>query len=295
MKRVVVGLLVLCVMLMGATAMAEGAQVSVVDGLGRTVVIDGAPETVVSLTPANTEVLFALGAGDSVVGVDSSSNHPAEVASVENIVGDYSGPNVELIVQLMPDVVFASTTLQSDVIGQMESLGLTVVCNDPTSYQEIEKGIALIAQVMGVDAQAVTGPMKEKEAEILAAAETAKGKKVYFALSFGEYGNWTAGPGTFINDMIEMLGGVNVAKDAQVSWPEYSMEQLILNDPDLILVSAYGGDESIAEALKQADGYKDLRAVKEGKVYAVDADITSRPGPRIAEALKVFAEAMSAE
>ena len=259
--------------------------VAIVDGLGREVSIAGVPERVISLTPANTEILFALGCGDKLIGVDSQSDYPAEALGIETKVGDYYSPNVEAIVALNPDVVFASTTLQQPVVEQLESLGLTVVCNDPTALLDIPAGIEMIAKVMGADAGSITGNIAEK----IDSAKT----KVYFALSFGEYGNYTAGPGTFVDDILGLLRCENVAHGSPVSWPEYTMEQLIADDPDLILVSDYLGDASVLAQLSQEPGYAELRCVKAGHVYAVDANITSRPGPRIAEAIDVIQRAIS--
>lgn len=290
MTKRILGLMLALMMLVGGTVWAEGAMV-VTDGMGREVKLDNIPEKVISLTPANTEILFALGMGDKVIGVDSYSNYPAEAANCD-IVGDYSGPNVELVTSLKPDVVFAGNGLQQEVIDQLTTLGLTVVCNDPTQYEDIYGGIELIAKVMGADAAAVTKSMRDKEAEIAAKVEGAPKVKAYFALSFGEYGDYTCGPNTFVDSMISMAGGENVAADAETAWPQYSLEQLVSKDPDVILVS---GDQSMADAFMAAEMYKDLRAVKEGKVFALDADTSNRPGPRIVEALEQIARALHSE
>ena len=284
MKNRAMGIMLALVLALGMALPGLG-EVLVTDGLGREVRIAALPEKVVSLTAANTEILFALGVGDKLVGVDSWSDYPAEAAAIETKVGDYAGPNIEAIVALEPDVVFASTTLQAGTVEQLESLGITVVCNDPTSLAEIPVGIEMIATVMGADAGEING-------KIASAIEDSK-TKVYFALSFGEFGNYTAGPGTFVDDILALLRCENVAHNSPVSWPEYTMEQLIADDPDVILVSDYAGDGSIVVQLMQEPGYADLRCVKEGKVYAIDANITSRPGPRIAEAIEVIAEALS--
>lgn len=290
MGKKILGLMLALMLLVGGAVMAEEAT-TVTDGMGREVSFTKTPETVVSLTPANTEILYALGLGDKVVGVDSYSNYPEEATS-NTIVGDYSGPNVELITSLKPDVVFAGNSLQQEVIDQLTDLGMTVVCNDPTLYEDIYGGIELIAQVMGVDASEVTGPMRAKEEEIAAKVEGASKVKVYFALSFGEYGDYTCGPNTFVDSMITMAGGENVAADTEVSWPQYSLEQLVSKDPDVILVS---GDQSMVDAFTTTETYKELRAVKEGKVFAVDADTSNRPGPRIVEALEQIAKALHPE
>lgn len=264
--------------------MALAGSLNVTDGMGREIAFDKTPETCVSLTPANTEILFALGLGDQVIGVDNQSDYPEAAFAVENRLGDYYAPNIEAIVALAPDVVFASDKLQRDVIDQLESLGLKVVSNDPTNFDGIAPGIELIAQVMGADASRITGDIKAAKEEVTV--------KVYFALSFGEFGNYTAGPGTFIDEMISLCRGTNVAGYMPVPWPQYSMEQLIQDDPDLIIVSDYMGDGSLEQQLMQTPGYDALRCVREGHVYGIDANITSRPGPRIGEALRAISELM---
>ncbi len=276
-------ILLALILLLSIPVYAEG--VTVVDGMGREITIATPPQTVVSLTPANTEVLYALGCGDKVVGVDNQSDYPAEAAALEHKVGDYYAPNVEAVVALKPDVVFASDKLQQTAVEQLTALGVTVICNDPTALSDVAPGIEMMAKVMGADPSAITGDIANR----LAAAKT----KVYFALTFGEYGNYTAGPGTFIDDMLTLLRCENVAGTAQLAWPEYTMEQLALDDPDVILVSSMASAGDVVEQLKQTPGFSELRCVKEGHVYAVDANITSRPGPRIGEAVTVIAEAVN--
>lgn len=287
--------LVLALLLaLSVSALAESAPISVVDGLGRTVELAAAPQKLVSLTPANTEILFALGLGDKVVGVDASSDYPPEAASCA-IVGDYSGPNLEAIVAAEPDVVFASTKLQQEAIEEMEKLGLTVICNEPNSYNDIAVGVQLIADATGADASAVLAAMDESKTAALAALEPRETPlKVYVAISFGEAGDFSVGPGTFIDDMLTMSGAINVASQFDFAWPMYSIEQLVLDDPDVILVSDYTGDGSLLEQFKAAQGYKDLRCVQEGHVYALDANTSSRPAPRINEALAQIVAVLNA-
>lgn len=293
MKQKILSLFLAVLLMLSCAALAEETPAAVVDGMGRSVEIPAQPQTVVSLSPANTEILFALGAGDKVVGVDASSDYPAEALEIDK-VGDYSGPNLEAIVALKPDVVFASTTLQTEIIDQLTELGVTVVCNEPAAYADIASGIQLVADVMGLDASELLASMEAAKAAALEKAVSGESKpKVYFALSFGEYGDWSAGSGTFIDDMITLAGGVNVAASSTEAWPMYSIEQLVADDPDVILVSDFMGDGSLIEALKNTDGYKDLRCVKEGRVYAVDANTSSRPAPRINEALEQIVAALN--
>ena len=269
--------------------MADEAQpVDVVDALGRTVTIDSVPEKIVSLSPSNTEILFALGVGDKVVGVDTYSDYPAEAAAIENKVGTYSNPNVELIVSLEPDVVFADDNLQQDAIDQLDKLGIKVVAVAGTDYASVQDSILMVGQCVGVDGQSVIDAMDADKAaaEALVPADGDK-PSVYFALSFGEYGDWTSGTGTFVDDIITDLSATNAAADLGEGWQSISVEKLLEADPDVILVP---GDESMVEAFKSDAKYAELSAVKNGAVYAVDPNMSQRPGPRLGQAMCEFAE-----
>ena len=297
MKKLLSVLLALMLAL-SVTALADAAEaveeISFTDDLGRTVTLADYPERIVSLTPATTEILFALGVGDKVVGIDSSSDYPEEAASLE-VVGDYSGPNMEAIVAAEPDLVFASTYLSEDQLAAFENAELTVACCQKDAWDDIPAGIEMIAEAVGADAAPVLEAMEKEKAEALSAVvEREEPLKVYFALGFGEYGDYSAGPGTFIDALIGLAGGQNVVTDPANPWPSYSLEQLVLDDPDVILISDYIGDRTtLVEQLSASEGYKDLRCVQNGQVYCVDDDTTSRPGPRVYEALKDIVEILN--
>ena len=262
------------------------------DGLGRTVEIPETVEKVVSLTAANTEIVYALGAGDLLVGADAYSDYPEEANDLPRM-GDYAGPNVELIAAAEADVVLASTKLQQDAIEKMEALGLNVVCVEPTGLDELYEGIALIAAVVGADPTPLLTEMQDAIAETAAAVPAdMKPVRVYFALSFGESGDFSAGPGTFIDELIAMAGGENVAAGSEYAWPMYSLEGIVAADPDVILISDYG-DGTVVEQFCALSGYGELRAVQEGHVYALTDDLISRPGPRIAEGFQQVVDALA--
>ena len=262
-----------------ATAEAQASwPVTVTDMLGGEVTVEQEPQRIVSLAASNTEILYALGVGDRLVGVDAYSDYPEEAKGIAQ-VGDYSGPNVEAILALEPDVIFASRKLQAEVIEQLQSLGAVVVSLESTAYEDIYRSIELAAAVTGCDASSLMESMRaqQAEAESLAAAEK---PSVYFCLGFGEYGDYTCGKGSFVTEVLELAGYEVVTAGVEVPWPSYSLEQLAADDPDYILVS---GDQATADAFCAAEGYRELRAVKEGRVFPVDANVSSRPGPRITQ------------
>ena len=281
-------MLALAIALCPICAMADSTEsVEVIDALGRAVTIDSVPEKIVSLSPSNTEILFALGVGDKVIGVDSYSDYPEEAAAIENKVGDYAGPNVELIISLEPDIVFADNTIQQDAIDQLDALGIKVVSVTGSTYDDVPAAIEMVAQCVGADATEVLATMEAtKEAAIAMVPDESENPSVYFALSYGEYGDWTSGKGTFVDDILSMLGAVNVGSDLGEGWLSISVEKLLECDPDIILIP---GDESMVEAFKADATYAELSAVKNGTVYAVDANMSQRPGPRIADAMMEFA------
>jgi iron complex transport system substrate-binding protein len=273
-----------------ASESATPEEQTVTDMLGREVTV-GATDTIVSLVPSATEILFALGVGDRVVGVDASSNYPEEALDIE-VVGDYNGPDVEKVVALEPDIIFCGNTLQTDQITDLENLGLTVVATEAVAFEDIPKSIEMMGGILGKQDEAaavvntINAAIGEAEANAPAEAPT-----VYYAMSYGDMGNWTSGPGSFINTMIEIAGGVPVTQDAEAAWLEYPIEQLVSDDPDIILISSDMG--SSADDIAQVAGYSDLTAVKDGQVYVMQADILSRPGPRIADAILAISKALN--
>lgn len=269
-----------------ASPSASASPVVVTDMSGNTVMVDSA-EKIVSLTPAGTEIVCALGAEDKLVGVDDSSDYPRSVDKIE-VVGDFNGPDIEKIVALEPDVVLAGNMLQHDEIDQLTALGITVVSIEATAFEDIKKSITMVGKIL--DASQEANKINKKIDEALKEAEENKPEKsptVYYAMSYGDMGNWTSGPGSFINSMIEAAGGTCVTADAQASWLEYSLEDIVAANPDIILVDSSMGS---AGDIENAPGYEDLDAVKKGHVYIVDADVFTRPGPRIAEAVKAVSE-----
>jgi iron complex transport system substrate-binding protein len=261
--------------------------VTVTDLKGREVDVSSA-QRIVSLTPSNTEILFALGLGDRVVGVDASSNYPAEAAVLPKC-GDYAGPNAEMIISLKPDLVLAGNKLQADAIAQLEGLGLTVLAAEADTYAGIPDSIRLIASAAGADPTPLLNDMAQKEQAILTAVAGKTPSTVYYAVSFGDWGDYTVGPGSFIYEILEKIGAVPVTSDSPVAWPMYSLEQIVNKNPQVILL---GDDETRGAEIYVQEGYKDLPAVKAGRVYLINPDMSGRPAPRVLGAMEQMAEAI---
>ncbi len=241
---------------------------------------------IVSTTPSSTEILFALGCGESIVGIDGSSDYPEQTADIEK-VGDFNGFDIEKVIALEPDVVFAGNGLQAELIQTLQDAGLNVIATEATYYEDIAASITLIGKAVGKEAEA-----KKLNDEIAAAekvitdkaAEIETKPTVYYVMGIGEYGNWTSGQGSFINTVMEMAGGVCVTAGSEAEWMKYPLEDLAVDDPDILIVS-----QNVAEQDLLADpGYKDLTAVKNGTYYFINPDLSERPGPRITQALEII-------
>ncbi len=258
-----------------------------VDMSGEAVTLTAVPEKIVSLTPAGTETVFAMGMGDKLVGIDAFSNYPEETKNIA-VVGDFNGPDIEKIISLEPDVVFAAVGLQKDSVENLKKMGIPVVVVEASKYEDIPTAINLMGTILNKSTEAGKIIEEIKKAEEVAKSSAPKeSKRVYYAMSYGDMGNWTSGQGSFINTIIEIAGGTPITKDIEFMWVEYQMEDLLKADPQIVLLASDGGELA---GLKNALGYKDLDAVKEGRAYQIDADVLSRPGPRIADAIKMISD-----
>lgn len=272
----------------GATPAPKDIMDKSVDALGNTVKAagQGAAMTIVSTAPSVTEILYAIGAGDEIKGVDVSSDYPQEVKNVEK-VGDFNGLDIEKIIALDPDIVFAGNGLQHESIAKLQEAGINVVAAEPTYYEDIAASITLIGSAVGRQSEAAA--LNDEIASAVAAVQQ-KGQAIsdkptiYYVMYAGGGENWTSGKGSFINSIMTMAGGQCVTADFAPEWLNYPIENLITDDPDILIVS-----NSMPEAdLLKETGYKDLSAIKNKKYYYIDPSLIERPGPRITQALETI-------
>ena len=261
------------------------------DFKGRSVVLDKKPRKIVSLSPSNTEILFALGAGDKVVGITSFCDYPEEAKKIERM-GDYEGPNIELIRKAQPDVVLAGY-VQEETVKMLEKMGIPVIISEAESFEAIYHSISLIGEITGTETEAekIIKGMKDKIAEIQAKIKDKEKPRVFYVV-------WkdpltTAGSRTFINDVIKAAGGINVAEKVE-SWAIYSAEEMIKDNPDMLIAALHSTDEGMTrEDLSRDRIFSMLECVKQGKVYVMpDDNIISRPGPRIVLAIEDMARVL---
>lgn len=271
---------------------AADTKIEITDIKGRQITFDKVPERIISLSPANTEILYAVGAGDKVVGVTSFCDYPAEVLDVEKI-GTFEGPNLELIQKLMPDVVLAGGYIQEDLITSLEQLNIPVVSTEATDFNSIFDSITLVGKVSGNDEKAaeVVKGMKDKIAEIQDKVKGKTPKSVFYVVWTDPLS--TAGSGTFINDVIKAAGGINTAEKVQY-WAKYSIEELVKDNPEYLLSSKHATNEGVtADFYRDSPLFKNLDSVKNNKIYLMsDDNIVSRPGPRIVQAIEEIAKVL---
>jgi len=275
-------------------ARATSYPLTVTDDAGRAVTVARRPQRIVSLAPSNTEILFALGLADRVVGVDKYSNYPPAAAQKPQI-GDYSSTNLEQVLATEPDLILAAGITSRDVISAFESRGLTVVVLNPPTLDGVFGNISLLGQVADVNGAAATvrGNLESRLATLTARLATASTKpRVFFELDATQF--FTVGPKSFIDDLIGRAGGANIAADAATAYPKLTAEQIIAKDPEVIVLSDEGYGATVA-SVGTRPGWAGISAVKGGRIVAIDPDLTNRPGPRILDALEQLARAIHPE
>ncbi|MGA9348911.1 MAG: cobalamin-binding protein [Anaerolineae bacterium] len=265
--------------------------VSVVDDAGRTVEIAKTPQRLVSLAPSNTEILFALGLGDKVVGVTDFCDYPEEAKAIEKVGG--IEPNLEKIVDLDPDLVLAigGGLLLVEKATEMEKLDLTVLVLEPGDIEGIMANIELVGKAVGAEKEAseLVAKLRKRFDDITAKAKGAESKpKVFFELDATDPSKpYTPGPGSFIDALITLAGGSNVGAGAKMQWAQLSTEEIIAQDPEVIVL----GDANYgvtAEMVKERPGWSVITAVKNDAIYPIDDVLVSRPGPRIIDGLEAL-------
>ncbi len=275
-----------------AQGLAEGQTRTVTDLMGRRCTLEsGAPRLVVT-APADCEILVALGAGDLLVGRGMDCNYPESVLSLP-VVNSGMTTNVEQIIALEPDAVLMNTMAQPlEQVSALEAAGIPVIATDTTDIQGVYRAIALVGEVAGKEAQAETlvAQMQQDFAALTERAEASRGKTVYFEVSPLQYGLWTAGKGTFLDEMASLCGLTNLFLDVE-GWAQISQEQVLERNPDLIVTFTpeMDGQPSPDQEIRERAGWEKLEAVQAGKILTAFGDIFMRPGPRLTEAAEQLA------
>ncbi|MDD5568755.1 MAG: cobalamin-binding protein [Candidatus Omnitrophica bacterium] len=242
----------------------------------------------ISLAPSTTEILFALGLSDNIVGVSSYCNYPAETKNREKI-GDFSHPNIEKIIFLKPDYIFCTGLEQAPVIEELRRLKFNVYVADPSGIEGLLKTIQNIGAITHKEeeAQALIGMMKA-DIEIIRrrASSVPPERKVKVFVEIWHDPLMTAGSGSFVDEMITLAGGINVAHDVPRPYCYFSAEKVISLNPDVIIMT-YMDKQPPLKLVESRFGWGEIEAVKNKQVFNdIDPDELLRPGPRITEGLK---------
>lgn len=266
-------------------------SVTVTDMKGRKITLTGPATRIVALTAADCEILCAIGAGDLLVGRGEYCDYPAEVLAVTSVQSGYE-TNIEQIIALEPQVLLMSTMTQTvEQVAALEAAGVTAVVSDAQDIEGVYTAITMIGSLTGRDAEAAA-LVQDMQATFAQVTEKATGdgsQTVYFEVSPLEWGLWTAGSGTFMNEIAEMLGLTNAFSDVS-GWAEISEEQVLERDPDFIVTISmyYGEGPTPEEEILSRAGWENVTAIRNGAILNLQNDELSRPGPRLADGAEML-------
>lgn len=276
---------------------SDESQVELTDMVGRKVVLPEGPVTqVVALMPADAEILYAIEAGDTLVGRGSYVDYPAD--KVKDIPSLTTGPdmNIEELVALKPQLVIMSTMgMTPDQVKQVEAAGIPVLVTEAKTIEEVYQAIELIGKAVGNEekaSQLIDDMKKTFEEYSQKAKEKTPAGSVYYEISPLEFGLWTAGSETFMDELGQMIGLTNVFAD-QKDFVEVSEETVLAKNPDFIFTTSMPMDANAPSPVDEILGRKswqEVKAVKDKKVFMVDNSAFTRPGPRLTEAMKALYE-----
>jgi len=263
------------------------------DDLGREIRIDGIPQRIISLAPSNTEILFALGLGDRVGGVTEFCDYP-EAAKVKPKIGGFSTVDIESVVALEPDLILATSVHETKVIPRLEQLGLTVVALAPKTVDGVLSSIILVGKITG-KSQEATQLVASLAERIKAITDKTDGlsesqrPSVFYILWHDPL--MTPGSGTHHDDLIQMAGGTNIAREL-TDYADISLEAVIDANPKVMIagVGHGAGEDLPLQFIQTAPILENIDARRNNRVYEIDADLIGRPTPRLIEALELFAE-----
>lgn len=266
----------------------EASEIVVIDQMGREVIFTGTADRIISLSPSNTEILFALGLADRIVGVTEYCNYPPE-AMEKVIVGGFSTPNLERIVELEADLVVAST-IHVEEVPRLEELGIPVLVIESSTLLDLYASILIVAEVTGVTASGenLIASMQERIGAVealVSQVEPDDKVKVYYEVYSDPL--MSAGKGAFINEIITLAGGINIFGDVDENYPQISAEVVAERQPQIILYPDYHGTaDLVVQAMTSRPGWDNVPAVLDNMVFAISDDSFARPGPKIVEAVE---------
>ncbi len=306
MKRILFTLLTIVLVLSACAPAAVPAPtatsnptITLTDGLSRQVTLASTAKKIVSLAPSNTEILYAIGAGSLLVGRDDLSDYPQEALKLTSVGGSMGKYNLEEIAKLQPDLVLASDLNTPEQIKSLEDLKITVfVLSNPTQFEGLYQNLETAGKLTGHTSEAskLSAELQAREKAVTDTLASVKDRpKVFYELDATDPAKpYTVGANTFINLLISQAGGANIGANLQGDYPQVSQEELLAQDPDIILLgdAAYG---TTPDQVAARPGWSVIKAVKTNQVFAVDDNLVSRPGPRLLDGLETLARLIHPE
>ena len=269
----------------------------IVDDLGRQITIDKAPQRIVSHVPSITETLFALDLGEKVVGVSEYGDYP-EAAKAKPKVGGYYDPSIEMIVDLNPDLVLTDGRAEK-LMTQLDNLSIAVIVLQPKDIEGILRNIQLLGVVTDSEAKvnSVIKDMQQRMSYVSTRVKDVPRTKVFYILPSEDLNNpWTAGPGSFVDSLIALAGGENIGAKAVSTWAQFSIEEVVNSDPEVIIVDAKMGTAATPiEELVHHPAWQNTSAVRQGRIHIIDGTVINRSGPRIVQGLEEIAKLVHPE
>ncbi len=277
---------------------------TLVDSMGNVVTFSEPPERIVSLAPSNTEILFTIGAGDSVVGITDYCNYPYDFsawidAGNMTSIGSYYGPSTEPIVALEPDLILASSG-SLEAADALMDLGYNVLVVEGYTVNEVLDDIMLVGRAVYKESEAadVVKDMRARIDSVTTQAASATTTPTVYHEVWNDP-LMSVGPNTFIDELITLAGGENIFNDATTNWPMVSSEAVIAKNPDVMFFpDMYMGQGNFYETIETVEGragWDSITAVQNGDLYEINADIISRSGPRLVDALEQIAQMVHPE
>jgi iron complex transport system substrate-binding protein len=285
-----------------STAPSSGVTISfpmtITDQAGRTLTFPALPQRIVSLAPSNTEILYALGLGDRVVGRTDYDDYPPE-AKEKPSIGGFSTPNIEEVVAKSPDLVLATNIHISKIVPQLEARGLTVLVLDPKNIDQVLEAIKLVGQVTGKEKEAKTltdGMQQRIKAVTDKTGELPENQKLKVLYLTWHDPLMTSGAGTLSNELMQLAGGINIFPEI-TGTKSIELETVIARNPQ-VMIAGIGmgtGEDKPLEFLKTEPRLQSTEAAINGRIYGIDIDLTGRAGPRIIDGLEQFARCIHPE
>lgn len=274
-------------------AAQETDGVTVTDMYDREITLDEPATRVVALSAADCEILCAIGAEDALVGRGEYCDWPESILEVPSVQSGYD-TNIEQIISLEPQLLLMSSMAQTEEqVSALEEAGIRVAVSDAQDIEGTYEAITMIGALVGHDdeAAALVDSMKAAFAEVTAdeTADEDERPGIYFEVSPLQYGLWTAGSGTFMNEVAEMIGARNVFDDLE-GWAEISEEQVIERAPDCIVTITmyFGEDQTPEEEIAARDGWENIPAVQNGRILRLENDELSLAGPRLVDGAEIL-------